>query len=41
VRRAIGRLGAASPSPGGRVRLSERQLEQLRLDLGDVPRVEG
>ena len=42
VQRAIGRLGmAVARRPGGRVRLTERQLEELRLELGVVPRVDG
>lgn len=42
VQRAIGRLGLdVARRPGGRVRLSERQLEQLRAELGVVPRVDG
>lgn len=30
----------AARRPGGRVQLSERQLEELRAELGDVPRVD-
>jgi len=42
VQRAIGRLGlAVTRRPGGRVRLTDRQLEKLRVELGDVPRVDG
>jgi hypothetical protein len=42
VQRAIGRLGLDGVrGRGGRVRLSERQLEELRLELGVVPRVDG
>lgn len=42
VQRAIGRLGIdVARRPGGRVQLSERQLEQLRVELGVVPRVDG
>lgn len=42
VQRAIGRLGLdVARRPGGRVRLSERQLEELRVELGVVPRVDG
>lgn len=42
VQRAIGRLGLdVARHPGGRVRLSERQLEELRGELGVVPRVDG
>ena len=42
VQRAIGRLGmAVARRPGGRVRLTERQLEALRAELGVVPRVDG
>jgi Mn-dependent DtxR family transcriptional regulator len=42
VQRAIGRLGLDGVrGRGGRVRLTERQLEELRLELGVVPRVEG
>jgi hypothetical protein len=42
VQRAIGRLGLdVARRPGGRVRLSERQFEELRVELGDVPRVDG
>lgn len=32
---------AAARGRGGRVRLTERQLEELRVDLGVVPRVDG
>ncbi len=42
VQRAIRRLGLDSAGlPGGRVRLSERQFEQLRVELGVAPRVDG
>jgi hypothetical protein len=42
VQRAIGRLGmAVARRPGGRVRLTERQLEELCVELGVVPRVDG
>ncbi len=42
MQRAIGRLGLdVARRPGGRVRLSERQLEELRVELGVVPRVDG
>lgn len=42
VQRAIGRLGLdVARGRGGRVRLSERQLEELRGELGVVPRVDG
>jgi len=42
VQRAIRRLGlAVARRPGGRVRLTERQLEELRVELGVVPRVDG
>lgn len=42
VQRAIARLGLdVARGRGGRVRLSERQLEQLRVELGVVPRVDG
>jgi DNA-binding Lrp family transcriptional regulator len=41
VQRAIGRLGmAAARGRGGRVRLSGEQFEQLRGELGVVPRVD-
>src|SRR5712691_9298512 len=42
VQRAIRRLGmAVERGRGGRVRLTERQLEELREELGVVPRVDG
>lgn len=42
VQRAIGRAGmTVARRPGGRVRLTERQLEALSAELGVVPRVEG
>ena len=42
MQRAIGRLGiAVARRPGGRVRLTEPQLEELRVELGDVPRLDG
>jgi predicted DNA-binding transcriptional regulator len=42
VQRAIGRLGmAVERGRGGRVRLTDRQLEHLRAELGVAPRVDG
>jgi len=42
VQRAIARVGmAVTRRPGGRVRLTESQLQALRGELGVVPRVDG